>query len=135
MTGIEIVGDPRLALRIADHARPADNGGCWLWGLALTPKGYGRIKIRNRNVRAHRVSYEAFCGPIPSGMVIDHSCRVRHCVNPAHLEPVTDAENLRRQGPRRGRARPRRWLWLTPKLTRKMITGDLHGRGHDDEGA
>jgi hypothetical protein len=48
-------------------------------------------------VLAHRWAYEHFIGPIPAGLEIDHLCRVRHCVNPAHLEPVTKSENRRRQ--------------------------------------
>jgi hypothetical protein len=45
---------------------------------------------------AHRISYKEFIGPIPEGLVIDHKCRTRHCVNPDHLEPVTSLENTRR---------------------------------------
>jgi hypothetical protein len=47
-------------------------------------------------IRAHRFAYELLVGPIPEGLVIDHLCRNRRCVNPAHLEPVTAEENWRR---------------------------------------
>ncbi|WP_205484689.1 HNH endonuclease signature motif containing protein [Arthrobacter sp. Alg241-R88] len=76
--------------------------GCWLWqGAIATATGYGRMAINNgrfggERVMTHRMSYETFVGPIPAGMVIDHLCRVRSCCNPDHLEPVTQAENLRR---------------------------------------
>ena len=64
---------------------------CWLW---TGPRwgGYGRY----RHAQAHRLAYEALVGPIPKGLVIDHLCRVRHCVNPAHMEPVTNVENVMR---------------------------------------
>lgn len=70
--------------------------GCWLWQGAKNPDGYGQMDHRWFTFGAHRVSYLAFVGPIPEGLVIDHLCRVRHCVNPAHLEAVTSAENIRR---------------------------------------
>lgn len=70
--------------------------GCWLW-TAATSKGYGSFGMPDRRQRlAHRLSYELLVGPIPEGLVLDHLCRVRNCVNPAHLEPVTAAENTRR---------------------------------------
>ena len=65
--------------------------GCWLW-TGGTNNGYGR----RGNRYAHRVVYEALVGPIPADMEIDHLCRVRRCVNPAHLEAVPHAENVRR---------------------------------------
>lgn len=71
--------------------------GCHIWIGATNNKGYGILGIGG-GVRAlaHRVAYEAEYGPIPDGMVIDHVCRVRNCVNPLHLEPVSQAENNRR---------------------------------------
>lgn len=59
--------------------------------------GYARIGLRRRALAAYRISYEAFVGPIPDGLEIDHVCRVRDCVNPEHLEPVTGEENRNRE--------------------------------------
>lgn len=70
--------------------------GCWLWTGALNNKGYGQWGQNGRTRSAHRVAYEFFVGPIPEGLTIDHLCRVRRCVRPDHLEPVTSAENTRR---------------------------------------
>jgi hypothetical protein len=72
------------------------SGGCWLWTSAILSNGYGRVTIGRIGLLAHRVAYEFEMGPIPDGLTIDHLCRVRHCVNPAHLEAVTNGENIRR---------------------------------------
>ena len=72
---------------------------CWLWTDRPDPGGYGRIKMEGRKgrlVQAHRFVYEMLVGPIPEGLQLDHLCRVRNCVRPDHLEPVTGAENQRR---------------------------------------
>lgn len=66
--------------------------GCWLW-TAFTHDGYGRFRWRDGMGRAHRWAWEQAHGPIPEGLQIDHICRVRHCVNPAHLQLVTGREN------------------------------------------
>lgn len=75
--------------------RPADTG-CWLWVGTTAATGYGTLKSGQSHYLAHRVSYVLHCGPIPDGLHIDHLCRVRCCVNPDHLEPVTIGENTRR---------------------------------------
>jgi len=82
--------------RILERSIPEPNTGCWLWIGCGNHRGYGQIKIAGVQHLAHRVSYELFVGPIPAGLQIDHLCRVRCCVNPSHLEPVTGLENARR---------------------------------------
>ena len=69
---------------------------CWSWLGFVKPNGYGTVGFGQRVLHAHRVVYEAVVGPIPEGLELDHLCRVRHCVNPDHLEPVAHAENMRR---------------------------------------
>lgn len=71
-------------------------GPCWLWTRPLSATGYASMGLDGTKVRAHRFAYELLVGPISKGLTIDHLCRVRHCVNPAHMEPVTQAENSRR---------------------------------------
>jgi hypothetical protein len=74
---------------------------CWLWTAWIERNGYGRFWLDGRQQGAHRAAYEMYVGPIPDGLEIDHLCRVRHCVNPAHLDAVTAAENIRRMTPHR----------------------------------
>lgn len=75
------------------------NEACWEWIGTKGRTGYGQVHGGNGKrglLAAHRVAYEAFVGPIPRGLVIDHLCRNRGCVNPEHLEPVTQRVNIRR---------------------------------------
>jgi len=69
---------------------------CWLWNRSLNTHGYGQISINGKFYSAHRASYTHFVDVIPAHLHLDHLCRVRCCVNPNHLEPVTQAENNRR---------------------------------------
>src|SRR5438128_206362 len=69
---------------------------CWLWTGHVRPDGYGIFAYRGGRWRAHRYVYEQTRGEITKGLDIDHLCRVRHCVNPAHLEVVTRQVNILR---------------------------------------
>jgi hypothetical protein len=97
------------AERLAAKIEILDNG-CWEWTGKITPDGYGACGYKGRrHVLAHRAVFEEFVGPIPEGMVSDHvchtdmvpncppeTCKHRRCVNPDHVEFVTNAENIRR---------------------------------------
>lgn len=72
-------------------------GDCWEWAGYRNPDGYGRFNpSRRATVNAHRYAYELLVGPIPDGLVADHLCRNRGCVNPDHLELVTNRRNVLR---------------------------------------
>jgi hypothetical protein len=75
-------------------------GECWLWVGGVTPSGYGHfvwMQGHRRSSTAHRYGYQLLVGPVPEGLDVDHLCRNKLCVNPAHLEPVTRQENVRRR--------------------------------------
>jgi HNH endonuclease len=82
------------------------SAGCWLWQGHVNRDGYGQFKVTvragvYRTVRAHRWAWEAAHGPVPEGLTLDHLCGRTACVRPEHLEPCTNAENLRRRHSRR----------------------------------
>ena len=84
-----------LLARLRRYFEPGP--GCWEWTGYVMSNGYGLAKDAAWRARtAHRVVYEALVGPIPDGLELDHLCRNRRCVNPAHLEPVSHQENVRR---------------------------------------
>lgn len=89
---------PKLSREEKIWARVDKSGpeGCWIWTGALDKHGYGEFSENRRRRRAHRVVYELVRGEIPPGLVMDHLCRVKSCVNPEHLDPVTHTENVRR---------------------------------------
>lgn len=94
------------------------NGDCWNCSLAPNAKGYTNISIRGRTFRTHRVMWELDCGPIPDGETIDHLCRNKVCINPAHMEVVSVKENNSRAVPYR---------WRTGGSAKRAICK----RGHD----
>jgi HNH endonuclease len=79
--------------RFFQYVQPT--GFCWEWTGGMI-RGYGAFYFEGRKVYAHRWAYEHLVGPIGDGLVLDHLCRNKVCVNPDHVEPVTNEENLRR---------------------------------------
>lgn len=103
-------GDKRLPTRFWVKVQPQPDG-CWIW-TATSTHGYGRFRVGSRTDGSHRMAraarwaYQQLVEPIEAGLVIDHLCRTPACVKPAHLEPVTDQENiLRGEGMAASRAR------------------------------
>lgn len=88
-------GDPRLPDHFWAHVVPEPNSGCWLWTGRLDRYGYARTWIKGKAITGHRRSFLAASSLAP-GLQLDHLCRVRSCVNPAHLDPVTLVENVMR---------------------------------------
>lgn len=82
--------EDRLATRIVINPQ----SGCWEWSLHKDKDGYGNVSVNGKTRRAHVVSYETFRKQIPSGLVVDHLCRNRGCINPEHLEPITNRVNV-----------------------------------------
>jgi len=74
------------------EGRP-DLGACWVWTGRLNRDGYGEVRVDGQYRMTHRIVYQHLACEVPAGLELDHLCRVRHCVNPAHLEPVTHREN------------------------------------------
>ena len=95
--------DFKLLDRLASKFEINPETGCWVWTAAKHRTGYGSVWSAGQMQRAHRVCYEATVEPIPEGLEIDHLCRNRDCINPDHLEPVTQKENIGRGVPWRPR--------------------------------
>src|SRR3989304_3366357 len=93
------IGQPGMMLpeRLESRIEREPMSGCWLWTGSVNGNGYGRISVSpgHRTVLAHRAVFVSSGGMfLPGRWILDHLCRVKCCVNPAHLRPVTDRENI-----------------------------------------
>lgn len=80
--------------RFMAFVMPEPNSGCWLWMGCLNTHGYAKFQVSGHGIAGSRWAYQHFVGLIPEGLQIDHKCRVRCCVNPDHLRPLTQKENI-----------------------------------------
>lgn len=120
-----------LAVRWAENV--SKTAACWRWTGKVDIYGYGYLSrgwpLRG-NIGAHRAAWELLRGPIPEGLTIDHLCRVRLCVNPDHLEPVTNVENVMRgEGFAARAARQTHCKWGHPFDERNTYHYPKGGRG------
>ncbi len=94
-------------IRFVEKVSVGHPRGCWIW-VAGTSRGYGSFATtipERRRHAAHKWFYQHLIGPVPEGLVLDHVCGNKLCVNPAHLDPCTYDENIRRYHRRRRKAR------------------------------
>jgi hypothetical protein len=88
--------------RFERFIQPEPNSGCWIWcghpwngADSVREPGYGRFRHDGKCYQAHRVAYELYVAQIPAGLVIDHLCGIKHCVNPDHLRATDSVTNSR----------------------------------------
>lgn len=129
----ELFSSPAIAARFESKVAKSSATNCWEWLDYKTIYGYGHFSpVAGKTVRAHRFAYELWIGPIPEGLVLDHLCRNRACVNPAHLEPVSVRVNtLRGIGISAQRARQTKCSSgheFTPENTGTSSTGNRRCR-------
>lgn len=112
-----VSNDMSVEQRLRYHGWTVTASGCWEWNGGLSSKGYGGLWYKGVNYKTHRLAYETWVGPIPEGLHILHSCDNPPCINPEHLRPGTNDENVqdkmnrdrhgygRMQGSRHGRSK------------------------------
>lgn len=105
---------------------------CWVWTGALSDKGYGHLNVGGGvSQYAHRLSYEWRVGPIADGLVIDHLCRNRQCVNPDHLETVSNMVNTQRQGLRSNNKSGHRGVHWVERCRKWHVQVTAKGKVHN----
>jgi hypothetical protein len=119
-----------IATRFADKIKFAAKDDCWEWQAGKRPNGYGQFRVEHRNLLPHRVSWQAFNGPIPDGMCVLHKCDNPGCVNPNHLFLGTHQDNTRDMM-RKGRGNVGLYdgeIWLLRKLRKNGVSPEAIGK-------
>ena len=108
-----------LEVRFERHVDRDGAGGCWLWRGSIASSGYGQMRVGRRGpcISVHRWAYEYFKGPVPDGLLVLHTCDVKHCCNPGHLYAGTQAQNTADAVARGRRAKKYKFGSRVRKLT------------------
>ena len=85
-----------LGNRLFNKLTYAEDSTCWLWNGTKDWNGYGKIRFNNKMQYVHRVAFQLFKGPLAKGLVVDHICNIKSCVNPIHLQLITQTANVLR---------------------------------------
>lgn len=120
-------GTSDTEVRFWSRLERTDNG-CWNWTGTVARTGYGFFSIGRNSYLVHRLAYEFAVGPIPAGMMVDHTCRNRRCVNPAHLRAVSNKQNQENAGLRRDNKSGVRGVSWNPRKQKWSAGVCHHGR-------
>ena len=116
---------------IKDKSVLVEDTGCWEWRSSNLPKGYGMVQFNKKRYYTHRLSYEAFIGPIESGMLICHKCDNPKCCNPDHLFMGTAFDNMRDMA-----AKGRNWVpygaWAGQANPKAKLTPEIRSKIEDE---
>lgn len=116
--------------RFAMYAQKGKTGQCWNWAGSICKEGYGIIAVERKLKRAHRYSWELVHGEIPTGISILHKCDNRSCVNPSHLYPGTQFDNMRDRAVRGRGNHPRGEDHYRAKLTNEQVRAIYSSGAH-----
>lgn len=127
MPGSKPISDSAMRVRLLERSIINTTTGCREWQRCRSPKGYGQLGFRGRQMHAHRASYEVFIGPIPAGLWVLHKCDNPPCINPEHLFLGTNADNVADKVAKGRATAPTGDAHYSRTNPERLARGDRHG--------